>query len=476
MLRESFLENRAASCPVYPIWLSPFAGIRYSLTTRLPQQGSVIMGFPSTIPFPQFEAMDDQRVAITGIGMITSVGLDRESTWEAICQGRSGVVWLDDLPNFPPRHSVGAVVDWDGLGIDPSSGRLKSIAMAHLAADEAIADAKLDIPSYDPYRVACAIAGHMGDSRGIIGDLLGKKESTDKEFPWWKQMMPDTACVEVAQRIGAYGPRLSHSTACASGLISTLTAVRAIRDGVCDVAIAGGSESIDPLFVAGFHNMRALAHHDTPTEACRPFDRNRTGFVMGEGAAIFVLERLSHAIKRGARIYCTLMPGRMLSEAHHVTGLDMEQETLRRLIGLSLRQASLNPEDIGYINAHGTGTEQNDRAEMNGIASAFGDHLSDLCVSATKSMIGHLVNAAGAAELAVTVLSMRDGFIPPTRNLTDPDPACRFDCVPQIGRYRRVDHAMKLSLAFGGHLVGVVASRWNDEATGFGYPSIRRAA
>lgn len=433
------------------------------------------MLYPSTIPMFQIRDMPDERVAVTGIGMMTSLGTTRESSWTAIREGRSGVVWLDEMFGLPAKYTVGAPVTLEDAEEVKESGRLKSIVMADRSADEAIADAGIDLSQIDPFRVGCAIAGHMGDERGILKHCLGI-DLPDTPVKWTEQFFPDSACRQIANRLGLMGPRLSHSTACASGLISTLAAVRSIRQGQCDVAVAGGSEVIDPLFAAGFHNMRALARHDDPVQACRPFDRNRTGFVMGEGSAIFVLERLSHALARNARIYCTLNPGRILSEAHHISGLDMNNEALRHLIRLTLSQANLDAADIGYVNAHGTGTEQNDRAEMQGIAEAFGVHLPDVLVSATKSMIGHLVNAAGSVELAITILSLRDEFVPPTLNLTDPDPECQFDCVPLVGRQSRIDHALKLSLAFGGHLVGVIASRWNDETTGFGRPEIRRAA
>lgn len=437
--------------------------------------GGLSMPHPTTIPFRTLESLDEQRIAITGIGMMTALGPDRESTWDSIQNGRSGVVWLDEMPGLPPRYIVGAPVRWPQIDRDQPSGRLKAIRMALCTAQEAVEDSGINLEQIDPFRVGCAIAGHMGDSRGILEVILGQ-ELEPTEAAWCDQFMPNTACSTVAEHFGLFGPRLSHSTACASGLISTLTAIRAIRNGQCDVAIAGGSEAIDPLFAAGFHNMRALAQNDEPEQACRPFDKGRNGFVMGEGAAIFVVERLSHALKRNARIYCTISPGRILGEAHHVTGLDMDTSTLRQLIRLSLKQASLNLSDIGYVNAHGTGTEQNDRAEMLGIAQEFGEHLPNLLVSANKSLIGHLVNAAGSVELAITMLALRDGFVPPTLNLTDPDPACQFDCVPLVGRDKRINHALKLSLAFGGHLVGVVVSRWNEISTGFAYPEIRRAA
>lgn len=214
--------------------------------------------------------------------------------------------------------------------------------------------------------------------------------------------------------------------------------------------------------------MRVLAD---PAEGCRPFDRNRKGFVMGEGAAMFVLERLSHAEARGAKIYAEVLAGKMLADAHHVTGLDLESESLTRLIRDTLRGADLAPSDVDYINAHGTGTVQNDLMETRGIRRALGADADSLYVSALKSMLGHLVNASGSVELALTTLALRDGFVPPTINLTDPDPECDLNCVPLIGESKRVQIAIKLALAFGGHLVAVAIRRWNDARTGFQYPA-----
>ena len=245
-------------------------------------------------------------------------------------------------------------------------------------------------------------------------------------------------------------------------MIDLLAAVRSIQDNQCDIALAGAAEAIHPLFAAGFRKMKVLAFDEVPERACRPFDVNRRGFVMGEGAAMFVVERLSHARRRGARIYAELRGGTLMAEAHHVTGLDEESEGLARTITRTLKKADLKPADIDYINVHGTGTQQNDLVETLGIQKAFGAAASHTMVSATKSMLGHLVNASGVVELAITVLALRDGFAPPTLNLSDQDPRCNLDCVPQVGRAGRLEWALKLSVAFGGHLVAVAARRWDD--------------
>ena len=412
-----------------------------------------------------------EPVVITGIGMLASLGLDRETVWRGVQHGDSRFDFLRGLRGIKDGEIIGATVD---LGED-LRGRLKVLPMCERAAAEAVADADLDVSKVDSHRFGCMMSGHVGDTRWVDQQVGIASGDTGEEL-WWEQWLPDTACSSIARQYKAFGPRLCHSTACASSLISVMTAARAIRDGQCDIALAGGGDAIDPIFVAGFNRMRVLAKDDDPSRAIRPFDRSRKGFVFGEGATMFVVERLGHALRRGARIYASISATKALAQAHHVTSLDAESDALVHLINLALEESNLSPAEVGYINAHGTGTEQNDAAEATGICRVFGSDLDKTCVSATKSSLGHMINAAGATELAITALAMRDGFAPPTRNLTDPDPACRFDCLPIQGRVNQFQHALKLSLAFGGHLVAVMLSRWNDAATGYAYPSIRKAA
>ena len=412
-----------------------------------------------------------EPVVITGIGMITSVGEDRESTWKAIRAGRSGVRRIGPHDGVPEHLHIAAIVD-----SQPSlPQQLKVIHLAQVAAAEAIDDSNLDLDAIDGNRCACAVSGHMGDWRWLRQLHGAAPPDQPGDVSNWDQFLPNSGCWNLATQYGFLGPRICHSTACASGLIDIMCAVRAIKDNQCDVALAGSAEAIDPLFAAGFQQMRVLADADDPSTACRPFDRARTGFVMGEGSAMFVLERLSHAEARGAKIYGEIIGGKMLADAHHMTGLDMESEALTHLLRETMRRNDLTPADIGYINAHGTGTAQNDVMESRGIRRALGSHANDLCVSGLKSMLGHLVNASGSVELALTTLALRDGFMPPTINLTDPDPDCDLNYVPLVGYDRRVQTAIKLALAFGGHLVAVALRRWNDSRSGFAYPT-RHAA
>jgi 3-oxoacyl-(acyl-carrier-protein) synthase len=377
---------------------------------------------------------------------------------------------LRGIAGIPDDEFIGAAVD-----LPPSrDGRLKAVRLAERAAQEALDDARINWNTIDRDRFACAASAVVTDW-SVIGDH-SRMDEVPGRIPWSHQFLPNTPVAYLGQKFGLYGPRLAHSTACASGLIGVLAAARAIEDNQCDIALAGAGDAIDGLFAAGFKQMRVLAQHDDPTQACRPFDANRNGFVLGEGGAMFVIERLSHALARRAKIYAEIRAGRMLSEAHHVTGLDADSDALTHLIEITLDRAGLEPADIGHVNAHGTGTAQNDLVEMRAIRKSFAQAHEDLCVTANKSSLGHLVNAAGSIELAMTVLAMRDGFAPPTLNLTHPDPECTFDATPLVGRKNRFQHALKLSVAFGGHLVAVALSRWNDAATGFGYPEERRMA
>jgi len=400
---------------------------------------------------------NDRRVVITGIGVITSTGYSRESAWQAIQRGESGVRQLTGIPSIPDGLMLGATADVEG----EYPAQLKNIPLCRQTAAEALADARIYLPQVDRDRFGCSIGAHMGDT-GYVVEKCGLEAQLHPpgKPAWWTQWFPNTACAMVAQDYGLRGPRLSNSTACASGTIAIMKAVRAIQDDQCDLALAGSSEAIHPLFAAGFYNMGVLAEHDDPTQACRPFDANRSGFVMGEGAAIFVLELLEHARERGAAIYAEILDGRILTDARHVTSLDANSDALAELIRCTLKGARLEPRDVAYINAHGTGTKQNDLLESRGIRAAFGRAANSVCVSANKSMLGHLVNASGSVELAITALALRDGYAPPTLNLTDPDPECDIDCIPMIGRVQPLEHALKLSIAFGGHLVAIALRRW----------------
>ncbi|MGE0607108.1 MAG: beta-ketoacyl synthase [Pirellulales bacterium] len=415
---------------------------------------------------------DSDPIVITGIGLLSSLGLDRESTWQGLCAGRSNVRHLTGLQAIPDGLICGGVVDLP----QQQPGRMKTISLAQWATTELLRDACVTTSPVDRTRFGCSVSGHIGDTTHI-GDAVGQwAPAAPGVVPWWHQFLPNTTCATVAEQAGTQGARTCHSVACASGLIDILTAVRSIRDGQCDVALCGSAEAVHPLFAAGFYQMKVLAQHEDPTQACCPFDIDRRGFVMGEGAGMLMVEKLSHARQRGARIYAQVMAGKMLGEAHHLTSLDDQGEAVTYLIRAALKQAGLQPEQIGYINAHGTGTQQNDLVEARGIRRAFGKAADNVLVSASKSMLGHAVNAAGSIELAITALALRDGFAPPTINLHRQDPQCEIDCVPLVGRRKQFEYAMKLSVAFGGHLAAVILRRWDESDSGRPAQPVRACA
>ena len=398
----------------------------------------------------------DDRVVITGIGMVTAVGVDRESSWRAVKAGRNGVRKLCDMPGIPDGLLLGATVE--GIRPDRLGDRNYPIALA--AAREALDDAQLDLDAMDRTRIAHSY-GTCGGMTPWISEQYERRRHATAPYPWWDNLLYSAVGGRTANEIGLFGPRLCNSTACATGAIATISGVRAIQDGQCDMAFVGATQTLHPILCAGFYNMRVLACGDDPASACRPFDAHRSGFVMGEGAATLVLERLSHARARRAPIYAEILGGTLLSDSTHVTDLSADSTPLVHLLNKTLRRSGLAPGDVSYINAHGTGTKQNDAMETRGIRTSFGAAANDLCVSTIKANLGHLVNAAGVVELAITALALRDGFAPPTVNLTTPDPDCDLDCVPLVGRRRKFEHALKISIAFGGHLAAIALRRWS---------------
>jgi 3-oxoacyl-(acyl-carrier-protein) synthase len=326
--------------------------------------------------------------------------------------------------------------------------------LAERAADEALADCGLNLKRMDRDRIGCVV--------GISGPpyehtLTQIRRGTPDAGLCWEISMPAYPAARVSRRFKLCGPSVSPAAACATGLIAVLRAVDYIEEGTCDVVFAGCADaSLDRFTVSGFRSMRVLAESDNPNEAIRPFDRNRRGFAIGEGAAVFVLERMSHARARGANIYAAIAGGISGGDAYHVTSLNPDPSNLAWQISQVLHRAGVTPSQVDYINTHGTGTIQNDLAEAQAIRKAFGPAATTVRTSAIKSMIGHLITAAGGVELAITALSVRDGFIPPTINLATPDPDCGLDCTPIFGVPHPIRTALKLSIAFGGHFGAAV--------------------
>lgn len=412
---------------------------------------------PQIYRFPYAVEADHDPVVITGIGLATSVGASRERVWQAIQTGQSGIRRTRPDDGFGNLQLPCGMVDW----IDPYPYRLKSVALSELVAREALVDAGIDWSLVDAHRFASSISTQFGD----IGYLYLDPAERDQYPPqsnlpqWWNEFLPCSASSIIADKFGLLGPRLCHATACASGLVSTIAAARMIEDGAADYALCGAADMVHELMLASFYRMGVLANPADAQLACCPFDVNRSGFVMGEGAAMMVLEKRSQAIQRGAAIYAELAGSSTLCLAAHVTGLDNAADSLASMIRQIVSKAGWDYRGPDYINAHGTGTSQNDLSELQGIRQGLGPLADHVLVSSNKAVLGHLINAAGSVELAITALALRDGFAPPTMNLKNQETQGRIDCLAEFGVQTELNRALKLSLAFGGHVVGIALQR-----------------
>jgi len=411
---------------------------------------------------------ETEPVVITGIGLITALGTGVEKSWEAIKAGKSGIRRITRFDPTPfPSQIAGEVDDFDPeTFIDPREARKmdRYTQFAAAATFMALQDAGLSINANNAERVGVCIGSGIGGAwtwEENHTNLLqkGPRGVSPRFIP---MMISDIAAGHVAILTGAKGPNFATVTACATSGHAIGMAAMTIKMGLADVMIAGGSEAaISPLSLAGFCSMRALStRNDEPEKASRPFDANRDGFVMAEGAGIVILERLSHAIKRGAKIYAELAGFGMSGDAYHLTAMCEDGDGPARSMLMALETAGLTPAEVDYINAHATSTPQGDPAEVRGIKRAFGDYAYKVPVSSTKSMHGHTLGAAGAIELIVCLLAIRDQILPPTINLEQPDPECDLDFVPNNARPARVEVAMSNSFGFGGHNATLIVRKW----------------
>jgi 3-oxoacyl-[acyl-carrier-protein] synthase II len=409
-----------------------------------------------------------RRVVVTGLGCISPCGLDVPSTWAAMLAARSGIGPLTrfDASDWPSRIA-GEVRGFEGDRVlGPRAVKRLGLFMQYaiVAADEAMADAGYDVakvrgggePSEWPDRERLGV--YVGSGIGGIPEIVDQAEEMFEGG--FRTVSPlfiprcliNLAAGQVAIRYGAQGPSLCVATACAVGNHAIGEGWRAIRDGDADVIVAGGAEAgLTPLGYGGFMNMKALSRrNDEPARASRPFDAERDGFVMSEGAGVIVLEELEHARARGARIYCELRGYGSTTDAHHITAPAPGGAGAARCMRRALETAGLEPEHVGYINAHGTSTPQNDPAETAAIRTAFGAHADRLMVSSTKGVTGHLLGAAGGIEAVATCLALHRGVVPPTANLENPDPACDLDHVPLTAREVPIRAALSNGFGFGG--------------------------
>lgn len=408
-----------------------------------------------------------ERVVVTGIGAISPLGLDVPSSWEALVAGRSGIDRLTAFDASSFRCQIGG----EAKRFDPTrripaklARRLdRSGQMALTAALEAIADAKLSIDQHNADCVGVLVgsgAGGIGSLSQQIELLLSRGEAAVSPFAA-PMFLADMISGQISIHIGARGPAFNISSACATGASAIGEAAEIIRRGRAEVMLAGGTDAcLVPVVMAGFASMHALSlRNEEPARASRPFDRDRDGIVLGEGAGVMVLESLEHARQRGARVYAELVGYGATADAHHITAPPDDGEGLQRAICQALGEGRLGLGEIDYINAHATSTPQGDAAESASLRAVFGPRADDMAVSSTKSMTGHLLGAAGAVEAIICVLALRDGVVPPTINLETPDPTCDLDYVPNVARKRRVDVAMSTSLGFGGRNTALILAQ-----------------
>lgn len=402
--------------------------------------------------------METKRVVVTGLGLVTPNGIGKENFWQNLLAGNSGIgkITRFDTEDFPAKIA-GEVKDFDpSVYMDKKEAkRMDQFSQFAVAASKmALEDSGLKAGDFDPFRAGAVIGSGIGgiDTMEKQHEILLEK-GVKRISPFMVPMMiVNMASAQVGINLNLKGPNFSTVTACAAATNALGEAFRTIKMGAADLMLAGGSESsITPLSVSGFCAMRALStRNDDPQGASRPFSADRDGFVMAEGSGILVLESLDHALARGAKIYAEFAGYGATCDASHITAPAENGEGAARAMQAALDEAGLEPGDISYINAHGTSTDLNDKYETMAIKTVFGDK-PDLLVSSTKSMTGHLLGAAGGIEAAVIALAIKEGEIPPTINLNNPDPDCDLDYVPNFKREKKVRAALSNSLGFGGH-------------------------
>jgi beta-ketoacyl-acyl-carrier-protein synthase II len=408
-------------------------------------------------------------VAVTGLGAVTPLGNDWRSTWDAAVDGRSGIDFITafDASAYPVRVAA-EVKDFDPASIvGPKEARRldRNVLLSLAAATEGWADARLE-GVYEPARVGVLFGTAIGGIIGIVEahDTLLER-GPDRVSPYFiPSVLPDTASGQIALTLGLRGPNYAPVSACATGSTAVGEAAEVIRRGDADAILAGGAEAcLTPVILAGFCAMRGLAAEDEyPPRASRPFDATRAGFVMGEGAGVLVLEELEAARARGAKIYAEVLGYGASNDAYHLATPDPESVGVAEMMRAALRRAGLEPESVGYINAHGTSTPLGDLAETRAIKDVFGDHAYNLAVSSTKSMHAHCFGAAGAVEAMMCVLALHDGVLPPTINYEVPDPECDLDYVPNESRRVQVEVALSNAMGLGGHNGCVLFGRFQD--------------
>ncbi|MFM9448311.1 beta-ketoacyl-[acyl-carrier-protein] synthase family protein [Streptomyces acidiscabies] len=419
-----------------------------------------------------------RRAVITGIGVVAPQGIGTKSFWQLISEGRTATrtISLFDASAF--RSRIAAECDFDAAahGLTPQETRRmdRAAQFALVAAREAVAGSGLESDRLDPHRTGVTVGTAVGCTMSLDTEYRvvsdgGERWAVDHTYAvphLYDYMVPSSISAEVAWDVGAQGPVTVVSTGCTSGLDSVGHAVSLIREGAADVMVAGSTEApISPITVACFDAIKATSpRNDDPEHASRPFDRSRNGFVLGEGCAFFVIESLDHALARGAHIHAEITGFASRCNAYHMTGLRPDGKEMAEAIRLALDEARTDPTAVDYINAHGSGTKQNDRHETAAFKRALGAHAHATPVSSIKSMIGHSLGAIGSLEIAASVLALENGLVPPTANLHEPDPECDLDYTPLTARERRIDTVLTVGSGFGGFQSAMVLARPKEAA------------
>ncbi|MFE7192997.1 beta-ketoacyl-[acyl-carrier-protein] synthase family protein [Kitasatospora sp. NPDC057541] len=417
--------------------------------------------------------MSRRRVAVTGIGVVAPGGVGVPAFWDLLTAGRTATrgITLFDPAGF--RSRIAAECDFDpaahGLGPDDVRRADRYVQFAMVAADEAITDAGLDLAAEDPWRIAVSLGTAVGGTTRLEHDYAlvsagGARWDVDHrlaEPQLHRAFAPSTLASAVAERTGAHGPVQTVSTGCTSGLDAIGYGFQAVEDGRADICVAGASDSpISPITVACFDAIKATSErNDDPAHASRPFDAHRDGFVLGEGGAVLVLEELEHARRRGARIYGEIGGFATFGNAYHMTGLTQEGLEMSRAIDHALDHARTDRTDVDYVNAHGSGTKQNDRHETAAVKRSLGEHAYRTPMSSIKSMVGHSLGAIGAIEVVACTLALDRGVVPPTANYETPDPECDLDYVPRAARELPLRNILSVGSGFGGFQSAVVLTR-----------------
>jgi len=412
--------------------------------------------------------MQKRRVAVTGMGAVTPLGNDVAALWNGVCDGKCAIAPIRAFDCSGQKVSLAAEVEVNTLDhLTPQEDKRteRYVLFTLITGREALRQSGIGSETADLSRCGTMISSGIGGLTTIMREnVRGMEKGFDRVWPYFiPQSIVNMAAGQLAIETGFGGYCSSVVTACAGGTNAVGDAMRMIRHGYADVMLCGGTEAcVNPLAIGGFTSMKALHEGADATRASIPFDAERSGFVLGEGAGVLVLEELEHARRRGAKILAEVTGYGATCDAHHITAPEPSGKPAARAMSDALRDAGLSPGDLSYINAHGTSTPMNDKTETLAIKTAFGEASARIPVSSTKSMLGHLLGAAGAVEAIICVQALTDGFIPATINYRQPDPECDLDIVPNEGRAATLRHAMSVSLGFGGHNAAVIFSRYED--------------